>query len=51
MIALIPDELVDEFALRGDPSEITKIAEERFGGLVDRVALTGEAGLIPKAMR
>jgi probable F420-dependent oxidoreductase len=38
MAALIPDELVDQFAVSGQPEEIAARITTRYGGLVDRVA-------------
>jgi probable F420-dependent oxidoreductase len=38
MEALIDDDVLDSFALRGSPDEIARSLVQRFGGLVDRVS-------------
>ena len=40
MPAMIPDEVVDAFALRVDPDEVGTAVRERFGRLVDRVSIS-----------
>jgi len=50
MVQLVPENMVDAFAIRGTRATIQANAEQRYGDLVDRVALTGEAGLLPRAM-
>ena len=40
LLAAVPDELVDEFAVRGDTWEdVAAIARKRYEGLVDRISL------------
>jgi probable F420-dependent oxidoreductase len=39
MASLISDEVLDAFAVQGSPVEIAAQVEQRYGGLIDRVAL------------
>jgi len=40
LLAAVPDELLDEFAVRGDTWEdVVAIARKRYDGLVDRISL------------
>ncbi|MFN8035289.1 MAG: TIGR03617 family F420-dependent LLM class oxidoreductase [Acidimicrobiia bacterium] len=50
MVRLVPEDMIDAFAVRGTRATIADAAQERYGGLVDRVALTGESGLLQQAM-
>ena len=59
LLAAVPDELLDEFAVRGDSWEdVAAIAAKRYDGLVDRISLYylppldgPEAARIPAAFR
>lgn len=48
MSALIDDDIVDEFALRGAPEALGEMARERYGDLIDRVSPNAPYGLNPK---
>ena len=40
LLAAVPDELLDEFAVRGDTWEdVAAIARKRYDGVVDRISL------------
>ncbi len=43
LTALVPDELVDAFAVKGDPTEVADQLQARYGGLVDRLGLNLQA--------
>jgi probable F420-dependent oxidoreductase len=45
MAALIDDEIVDAFAVRGTPEELGPRVIQRFGGLVDRVSVNPPRGI------
>ena len=57
LVAAVPDELLDEFAVRGDTWEdVAAIARKRYDGVVDRISLYSlppldgpEASRIPAA--
>ncbi|MDQ1566632.1 MAG: hypothetical protein QOF96_1512 [Actinomycetota bacterium] len=59
LVAAVPDELVDEFAVRGDTWEdVAAIARKRYDGIADRISLYSlppldgpEAARIPAAFR
>jgi probable F420-dependent oxidoreductase len=59
LVAAVPDEVVDEFAVRGDTWEdVAAIARKRYDGLADRISLYSlppldgpEAARIPAAFR
>jgi probable F420-dependent oxidoreductase len=44
MAALITDEMVDTFAVRGAPADIGKAVEHRYGDLVQRISLNAPYG-------
>ena len=39
----MPDELVDAFAVKGDPTEVADQLQARYAGLVDRLGLNLQA--------
>ena len=45
MAALVDDDLLDAVVLRGDPASVAARLRERFGGAVDRVALSTPGGI------
>ncbi|HEX7521673.1 MAG TPA: LLM class F420-dependent oxidoreductase [Acidimicrobiia bacterium] len=48
MSALVDDDMVDEFALRGAPEALGAMARDRYGDLIDRVSPNAPYGLNPK---
>ena len=50
MTALIDDGVLDRFTLRGTPAEVGARLQARYGGVVDRVALSPQGGLSTEAL-
>jgi hypothetical protein len=50
MAALVDDDLLDAIALRGDPAQVATRLAHRFGGDVDRVALSTPGGITDEAL-
>jgi probable F420-dependent oxidoreductase len=48
MSALVDDDMVDEFALRGAPEALGAMARHRYGDLIDRVSPNAPYGLNPE---
>jgi alkanesulfonate monooxygenase SsuD/methylene tetrahydromethanopterin reductase-like flavin-dependent oxidoreductase (luciferase family) len=48
MAAAIDDEVLDAFAVRGSPAEVAAAIHERYGDLVDRVALNPPYPVAPE---
>lgn len=50
MAALVDDDVLDRFTLRGDPEQVGTMLRARFDGVVDRVALSPQGTLSPAAL-
>lgn len=50
MAALVDDDVLDRFTLRGTPSEVGAAIGARYAGVADRVALSPQGGLGPEAL-
>ena len=50
MAALVDDDLLDAVVLRGDPAQVASRLTARFGGDVDRVALSTPGGITDDAL-
>ena len=50
MAELIDDDVLDRFTLRGSPAQVGAALRDRYGGVVDRVALSPQGGLSMTAL-